>query len=209
MANADTPFGLKPIGSGASSVSTGKVVPMYLPSDYATSVFIGDPVIKVAAGSNDVAVTVIGGGTFEIGTLPEVNVVAVGDTNEITGVVVGFLPTTRDSAIYGAASTTRVALVNIDPYQEYLIQADGAVPASSVGLNAVLIATHSGSTTTGLSGMELDTTSDAPAADASNQLLITRMYNAPDNETNLIHNKVIVRVNISTEAATRAGLLGI
>ncbi len=209
MANADTPFGLKPIGPGAGSVSNGKVVHMYLPSDYATDVFIGDPVIKVAAGSNDVAVDIIGGGRFEIGTLPEVNVASVGDTNEITGVVVGFLPTTRDSEIYGAASTVRVALVNIDPYQEYLIQADGAVPAASVGLNAVLIATHSGSTTTGLSGMELDTTSDAPAADASNQLLITRLYNAPDNETNSIHNKVVVRVNLSTEAATRAGLLGI
>lgn len=209
MANADTPFGLKPIGPGAASVSNGKVVHMYLPSDYATNVFIGDPVIKVAAGSNDVPVTVIGGGTFEVGTLPEVNVVAVGDTNEITGVVVGFLPTTRDSVIYGAASTVRVALVNTDPYQEYLIQADGAVPAASVGLNAVLIATHSGSTTTGLSGMELDTTSDVPAADASNQLSIIRLHNAPDNETNLLHNKVVVRVNISTEAATRAGSLGI
>jgi hypothetical protein len=129
MANTDAPFGLKPIGPGASSVSTGKVVHMYLPSDYATDVFIGDPVIKVAAGSNDVAVDIIGGGRFEIGTLPEVNVVSVGDTNEATGVVVGFLPTTRDSVIYGAASTVRVALVNIDPYQEYLVQADGAVPA--------------------------------------------------------------------------------
>ena len=93
MANADTRFGLKPIGPGAGSLSNGKVVHMYLPADYATSVFVGDPVIKVAAGSNDVAVTVIGGGTFEIGTLPECNVVAVGDTNEATGVVVGFLPT--------------------------------------------------------------------------------------------------------------------
>lgn len=209
MANADTPFGLRPIGPGSASVDNGKIIHCYLPSDYATSVFIGDPVIKVAAGSNDVPVTVVGGGTFEIGTLPEVNVVTVGDTNEITGVVVGFLPTTRDSTTYGAASTTRVALVNIDPYQEYLIQADGAVPAASVGLNAVLIATHAGSTVTGYSGMELDTTSDAPAADASNQLTIMRLYNAPDNETNLLHNKVIVRVNISTEAATRAGSLGI
>lgn len=208
MANADTPFGLKPYG-GTASIDNGKIIHCYLPSDYATNVFIGDPVIKVAAGSNDVAVDIVGGGRFEIGTLPEVNVVSVGDTNEITGIVVGFLPTTRDSTVYGAASTTRVALVNIDPYQEYIIQADGAVPPASVGLNAVLIATHSGSTTTGLSGMELDTTSDAPAADASNQLLITRLYNSPDNETNLIHNKVLVRVNISTEAATRAGLLGI
>lgn len=209
MANADAPFGLKAIGPGAGSLDNGHVTHMYLPADYATDVFVGDPVIKVAAGSNDVVVNVIGGGSFEVGTLPEVNVVSVGDTNEATGVVVGFLPTTRDSALYGAASTVRVALVNTDPYQEYLIQADGAVPAASIGLNAVLIATHSGDTTSGLSGMELDTTSDAPAADASNQLIILRMYNAPDNETNATHNKVIVRWNLNTDAATRAGTLGI
>lgn len=208
MANSDTPFGLKPIG-GSATLENGGLVHCYLPSDYATSVFVGDPVIRVAAGSNDVPVDIIGGGRFEIGTLPEVNVVSVGDTNEASGVVVGFLATTRDSTTYGAASTTRVALVNMDPYQEYIVQADGAVPAASVGLNAVLIATHSGSTVTGRSGMELDTTSDAPATDASNQLRITRLYNSPDNETNAIHNKVCVRWNLPVEAADRAGTLGI
>lgn len=73
MANADTPFGLKPIGPGAGSTTNGKVVPMYLQDGYATNAFIGDPVIKVAGGSNDVAITVVGGGTFEIGTLPDVS----------------------------------------------------------------------------------------------------------------------------------------
>jgi len=214
MANADTPFGLQPIfpsGVGGGS-QTGQVVKMYLPSDYATDAFIGDPVTVVAAGSNDVVVTTIGG-TYEIGTLPEVNVTSVGDGNDISGVIVGFEATTRDSAVYGAASTVRVANVITDPFQEYLIQADGAVPPLSVGLNAVLIATHSGSTTTGLSGMELDTTSDVPAADASNQLVIKRLYNSPDNETNAIHNKVVVRIAIHTDlpfsATAGDGILGI
>lgn len=208
MANTDNPHGLTPIFVSGSSASSGAVQKMYLPADYATSVFIGDPVIKVAAGSNDVVVKTVGG-TYEIGTLPEVNIGAVGDTSEYTGVVVGFEAVTRDSTTYGAASTVRVALVNTDPYQEYLVQADGAIGPLDVGLNANLIATHSGNTTSGISGMELDTTSDAPAADASNPLLILRHHNSPDNETNLLHNEIVVRINLSTEAATRAGLLGI
>jgi len=215
MANVDNPHGLTPIfpsGVGGGSSQGGHVTKMYLPADYATSAFIGDPVTIVAAGSNDVVVETIGG-TYQVGTLPECNVTAVGDGNDISGVIVGFEPTTRDSAIYGAASTVRVALVNTDPFQEYLIQADGAVPPLSVGLNAVLIATHSGSTTTGISGMELDTTSDVPAADASNQLVIKRLHNAPDNETNLIHNEVVVRIAVHTDlpfsATAGDGILGI
>lgn len=211
MANADTPHGLTPIfpsGVGGAP-SNGALVKMYLPADYATAVFIGDPVIKVAAGSNDVVVNTIGG-SYQIGTLPEVNVVAVGDTNQITGVIVGFEATNRDSSVHGLASTVRVVLVNVDPFQEYLIQADGAVPPLSVGLNAVLIATHAGNTTSGISGMELDTTSDAPEANASNQLLIMRLYNAPDNETNATHNEVVVRISIHTDLiAASTGVLGI
>ena len=214
MANVDTPRGLEPIfpsGVGGAPAN-GSIVKMYLPADYSVDVFIGDPVIKVAAGSNDVVVNTVGG-SYQIGTLPEVNVVAVGDGNDITGVVIGFEATNRDSVIYGATDTVRVALVNTDPFQEFLIQADGAVPPLSVGLNAVLIATHTGSTITGFSGMELDTTSDAPEANASNQLLIMRLYNAPDNETNLLHNKVVVRIAVHTDlpfsATAGDGVLGI
>ena len=214
MANVDNPHGLTPIfpsGVGGASAN-GAVQKMYLPDDYAVNVFIGDPVIKVAAGSNDVVVNTMGG-SYQIGTLPECNVVAVGDGNDITGVVIGFEANTQDSVIYGAASTVRVALVNTDPFQEFLIQADGAVPPLSVGLNAVLIAAHTGSTITGISGMELDTTSDAPAADASNQLLIMRLHNAPDNTTNASHNEVVVRIAVHTDlpfsATAGDGVLGI
>ena len=198
MANADTPMGLVPIASATSRPF--RVRPYYVASTYATGIFIGSAVIKVAGGSNTAAVTVIGGGTYDIGTLAHVEAATVGDTNAITGVCVGVLPVTRDSAIYGAASTERVILVADDLQNtEFLIQADGAVPAASIGLNAVLIATHAGSTVTGISGLELDTTSDAPAADASNQLLILRQSNAPDNTPNLIHNNVVVKIVQDTD----------
>jgi hypothetical protein len=100
-------------------------------------------------------------------------------------------------------------LVCDDPDVVFEIQADGAIPAASVGLNAVLIYTHSGSTTTGFSGVELDTTSDVPAADASNQLLILRAVNREDNDTTLTHAKVEVMINQHTESQGTVGSLGI
>jgi len=197
MANADTPFGLKWIGSTLGGSVNPSVVACYTVAGYGTALFVGDPVVVVAAGSNAAREERIGG-SFEIGTMPIVERATVTDTGLFSGVVVGVAPTNQDSPTYSPASTEGVVYVCMDPFAEYMIQADGAVPAASVGLNAVGIDTHAGNTTTGLSGMELYTTSDAPAIDGSNTLTIIRLVNAPDNETNAIHNKVIVRINQST-----------
>ncbi|HEY9469243.1 MAG TPA: hypothetical protein VIQ76_06460 [Propionibacteriaceae bacterium] len=185
-----------------------------MPSTYNTAAFIGDPVVKTGT-ANTAMVKVPGGGQFGIGTLPEVNVDGGGDGSAITGVIVGFAPNPDNLAVkHGPASTERVVYVCDDPDVVFEIQADGAVPAASMGLNAVLIATHSGSTATGLSGMELDTTSTAPSADASNPLLILRAVNREDNDTTLTHAKVEVRISLHTEAfgatvLTTDGQLGI
>ena len=208
MANPDTPYGLKPVRHRLGVPLSATVRPYYVPSTYATALFVGDAVIKTGT-ANTANVNGFVGGEYRIGTLPEINFVTVGDGNRITGVITGFLASSRDSYVYGPASTERIALVCDDPFVEFEIQADGAIPATSIGLNAVLIATHSGSTTTGLSGLELDTTSDAPAADASNQLLILRAVNRPDNDTTLTHAKVEVLINQHTENQGTVGTLGI
>lgn len=210
MANADTPFGLRPIRHRSGAPYNGAATPMYIAAGYGTALFIGDPVIKVAGGSNTAAVTVPSVGSFAIGTLPNIEKAAAGDGNRITGVIVGFAadPANLDRK-HNPASTERVALVCDDPDVVFEIQADGAIPAASIGLNAVLIYTHSGSTTTGLSGVELDTTSDVPAADASNQLLILRAVNREDNDTTLTHAKVEVLINQHTESQGTVGTLGI
>lgn len=210
MANVDSPFGLKPVRYRNGAPYTGSATPMYVASDYGTALFIGDPVIKVAGGSNAAAVDAVGVGHFEIGTLPSVEKATAGDTNKITGVIVGFAPDPDNlNRNYIPASTGGVALVCTDPDVVFEIQADGAIPAASVGLNAVLIYTHSGNTTSGLSGVELDTTSDAPAADASNQLLIVGAVNRLDNDTTATHAKVEVLINQHTEAQGASGALGI
>jgi hypothetical protein len=211
MANEDRRFGLKPVRHKSGAPYNGAANPYFIKSDYATALFIGDPVVKTGT-SNTAAVKVPGAGFFPIGTLPEINKTAAGDvdgnTKRITGVIVGFTALPSDlNKNYNPASTERVAWVCDDPDIVFEIQADGAIPAASIGLNAVLIYTHAGSTTTGLSGAELDTTSDAPAADASNQLTIVRAVNREDNDTTITHAKVEVLINAHTEAAgyTAAG----
>ena len=205
MANSDTPFGFQPIFPRGSN-STSSIQKMYLPADYLVSVFIGDHVIKVAAGSNDVVVATIGG-TYQIGTLPEINIGVTTDTSRSAGVVVGFEALTRDSTVYGATGTVRVALVVDDPYQEFLVQSPTAIGPLDYGLHADGLVTHGGSTVTGLSGMELDG-SDI-GSDPSAPFFVLRAHNAPDNETNAAFNKVIVRLNLHSEAADAAGMTGI
>jgi len=210
MANADTPFGLRPVMHRNGAPYNGAVTPYYKNSTYATALFVGSAVIKVAGGSNAAAVTAPGAGGFNIGTIAEVEAATVGDTNRITGVVVGFGANPDDlSKVYSPASTEAVVWVCDDPDVIFEIQADGAIPAASMGLNAVLIATHAGNTNTGISGLELDTTSDVPAADASNQLTILRAVNREDNDTTLTHAKVLVMINQHTENQGTVGSLGI
>jgi len=213
MANVDSPFGLRPVRHKSGAPYNGAANPYYIPASYGTALFVGDPVVRTGT-SNTAAVKVPGGGTFGVGTLPEINKATAGDANAVTGVIVAFMALPNDlTKQYNPASTERVALVADDPDLVFEIQADGAVPAASMGLNAVFIYTHSGSTATGLSGVELDTTSDAPAADASNQMIIMRAVNREDNDTTLTHAKVEVLLNNHTEAQGRTangdGSLGI
>jgi hypothetical protein len=208
MANVDSPSGLKPIRHKSGAPYNGAASPYWIDADYATALFIGDPVIKVAGGSNDAAVKVPGQGEFAIGTLPSIEKATAGDGNRITGVIVGFSPLPTDlTKQYNPASTERVALVCDDPDMVFEIQADGAIPAANMGFNAAVVYTHSGSTQTGLSGAELNSATDA--ADASQQLLILRAVNRVDNDTTLTHCKIEVLINQHTQSVGTVGTLGI
>jgi len=206
MANADTPSGLTPVKHKSGAAYNGAASAYYVPATYATALFIGDPV-TITGTANTTQVNAAGAGSFPVGTLPEVNKTAAGDGNAITGVIVGFAPDPNGlERTYNPASTERVVLVCDDPDMTFEIQADGAIAATQVGLNAVLIYTHAGSTVTGLSGAELDTTSDVPAADASNQLTIQRVVNREGNAAASAYTKVEVLINNHTRAYGAIGI---
>ncbi len=201
MANVDRPSGLTPIRHRNGAAYNGAANPYYIVSTYATAMFIGDAVVKTGTANT----AIVDG--FAIGTLPEINRVTVGDGNAITGVIVGFGANRDDlTKVHSPANTAGIAWVCDDPDVVFEIQADGAIAATSIGLNAVLIDTHSGDTVTGLSGTELDTTSDTPAADATNQLTIQRAVNREDNDTTLTHARVEVKINNHTEAHAVIGI---
>lgn len=205
MANSDTPFGLRPAGH-PSGHSKSRLTAYYVPASYGTALFVGDPVVKTGT-SNTAEVSVVGTGTMPVGTMAEVNKATAGDGNAITGVIVGVAADPDGlSRRYIPASTGGVVLVDDDPMTEFEIQADGTISAAQVGLNAVLIYTNTGDTNTGQSGAELDTTSDVPAADASNQLTIRSVVARPDNEAGSDYTKCVVRINNHTEAH---GVIGV
>jgi len=187
MANVDSPFGLKPVNST-------RLKRCYLSTGESNDLFVGDAV--QLAGSADAK-----------GKAPTVTKATAGDGNHIYGVITAFdFDPDNLTRQYRVASTARYCSVNIDPTTIYQIQDDGAaaLDADAVGLNAVLIFTHSGSTVTGLSGMELDTNSDAPAADASNQLTILGLSNIENNDLG-VHAIWDVLINLHTLKATGDG----
>jgi len=203
MANANTPAGLTPL-KNSPFVEIPKNY-YYIPSSYATALFIGDPVIKT--GTSNTANVLGDGRQFAAGSLPEINKATAGDTNKITGVIVGFLANPSNLTLnYNTASTERVAIVADSPLQEFMIQEETAgtpLAATSVGFNANLVFAESGSTATGLSGVELDTST--PATDATFQLKILRLLDTPENSVGQ-HAKWRVKINNHTEANIVAGI---
>lgn len=192
MANTDAAFGLRPVRSGRSP-SMGSVTRYHVPASDATALFVGDPVILAGSADSD--------------GVPTVTRATAAAAGRITGVVVGVVPSPSLETQYRPASTAAYVLVCDDPNQVYEIQEDadgGALAAADVGLNADLIA-GSGSTVTGRSGFELD--SSTKATTATLQLRILGFAQRADNEIGA-NAKVLVRINLPTETGA-AGSTGV
>ena len=202
MANANTPMGLVPVKNLSGEQRTNYY---YIPSSYGTALFIGDPVIKT--GTSNTANVVAGQRLFPAGSLPEINKSTAGAGNLSTGVIVGFLSDFDNrSNNYNPASTERIAIVADDPNQLFMIQeetAGTALAATSVGLNANMVFAESGSTATGISGVELDTST--PATTQNFQLKILRLIDSEDNAIGQ-HANWLVKINQHTEADNTAGI---
>jgi hypothetical protein len=172
MANLDTPFGFKPVRNMNGSPWNGKANVYYVPSTDATALFKGDAV--KLAGAADAT-----------GKFPTVAQAAA--TNAVCGVIIGFAdnphvmihPDTPNRD-YRPASTAMYVLVVDDPFVIFEVQEDSvgnSITAAMVGL-ATDIVVGTGSTTTGKSAMELDSSDTATAA---GQCRIMRLVNREDN----------------------------
>ncbi len=174
MANIDRVNGLRPVKYLNGVAYTGAVTRYFIPSTDSTAMFIGDAV--KSAGSAD---------ANGVATIAQC---AAGDA--VRGVIVGFESETADSPIYRVASTDRYALVADAPDLVFEIQEDGAIAATAVGNNAdIVVAT--GNTTTGTSGMELDSST---AATTAATLRILGLVQRTDNEIGT-NSKLLVLIN--------------
>lgn len=201
MANVDRPYGgLKPIGTLNGAAWNGKANMYLVPSADGTAMFVGDLVKPYTAGGT--AGTVVNG--IDCEGMPTCIQSAAGDPS--LGVVVGFLPSFADLTLrHRLVSTNRIALVCDDPNALYEIQevsGGTALTSTEVGLNADVVVA-AGSTTSGLSGMELDNATEA--ATAGLNVRIIGLVRRPDNAYGE-HAKWVVMLSDRSYAAAVAGV---
>ena len=149
MANKDASFGLKPVKMMGGSPYSGGQSRYRIAANYGTSIFQGDLVMQVTGGG--------------------IEIHADGGTVPIVGVFNGCMytdPTTSEqvfSNFYPASTNASdiIAFVHDDPNTVFEIQADDTFPVADLFGNFDIVYTNSGSTTTGISGAELDVTTGA------------------------------------------------
>jgi len=194
MANKDAPFGFRPAKMlGGAPFNNGQTS-YGIASGYNTNIFTGDAV--------------------ELHTDGTVTVGAAGATNLI-GVFNGCFYTDSTGkptySKYWPADTVAsdaVAFVIDDPNVVFEAQEDstdiGASWPANRGSNADLVSTHAGSTKTGRSGMELDSSS-ITAATAQFRIVdvVSDEYNS---ETSSANGNYLVRINEGLHYANTAGI---
>lgn len=169
MANADAPMGLSPKRYLSGAPYNGAANKYYVDAGDSTAIYVGG-LVKLA-GSADVD-----------GIASVTGNVATGDA--VIGVVVAVAPETSTSLTYRAASTARYVMVADDPNLVFEIQedSDGApLAATDVGNVADLATMTAGSTVTGLSSMEIDSSTATASGDGSEDVLIVGLSQRVDN----------------------------
>jgi hypothetical protein len=192
MANVDSPFGLRPVRHISGAPYNGAVQEFSTAAGNATAIFIGDPVTITGAAQT------IDGQVYQ-------DVAQAVTTGVVDGVVVGVKAVTHESAPYRLASTQRILFVATDPDLIFEIQevsGGTALTATDSGLTAAFVV-GTGSTTSGLSGVELN--NDGEANTNTLDLKIIRPVNRADNEIGE-HCKWLVRLNRHRYANQIAGV---
>ena len=190
MANIDKAFGLRPIGN-LSATGAQKQYGYEIADNQAGTIFQGDLVVLTAG--------------FISRFLPASHTAAVGVFNGCNYIDPTTGKPTFKNFYPGSVNITSgkiVADVIDDPSQLFLIQCDAGFVAADVGKNADVIGTG-GSTTTGVSTMELN--SSTLATTAALNLKTVGLYNVPSNEYGSF---AVVVVKINEHVYGSAGVAG-
>jgi hypothetical protein len=149
MANVDSPFGLRPIGNTVGS-SDFQMTEYLIPDNEGTSIFQGDPVEIDDNNAGFIAV--------------QEAVTNVDNIGVFNGCLIDSDPSTGKPKFSNFYSQTNITQGKIrgfvfdNPYMRFLIQGDSATDSAQTDVTktAPFVDTHSGSTSTGISGSELD-----------------------------------------------------
>jgi len=181
MANANKPFGLRPLGN-LSATGGQKQYGYEIADNQSGAIFQGDLVtlkdgyiLKFAPASHTAAVGVFNGCFYVDPTTKK--------------------PTWKNY-YPGSINITEgkiIADVIDDPNQLFIIQCDEDAVQSDFGKNADVTASTTGSTDTGLSNMTLD--SSTIATTAALNLKLVGKWDVPSNELATNYTVVVVKIN--------------
>jgi len=180
MASVSRINGFRPVKSITGAPYNGQANVYFVPSSDSTVIMVGDAVkiLGDARAATGVAtVTRCGATDIPVGVVVGILFSGVGDANNMPPV------TDLNTPVYRRASTDRYLLVADDPNLIYEVQYAGtsvaaATITANVGQNGQFTTT-AGSTTSGSSGMQLD--SSGLATTATLPLKIVGFPNRPDN----------------------------
>lgn len=200
--------GFRPVKSLTGPSYTGQADLAFVPAADSSVIMVGDavkllgdarsptgaPTVTRVSGATDIPYGVVVGILFS----------GVGDTQNVPPV------TDLNTPVYRRASTDRYLLVCTDPTVIYEVQYAGtgvaaATITANVGLNGQFTTT-AGSTTSGASGMQLD--SAGLATTATLPLKIVGFPNRPDNVPGDQFFSYYVKLNTS-QLATGTGTAGV
>jgi hypothetical protein len=193
MANKDAAFGMKPVRMIGGAPYTGGQSRYRIAANYGTSIFQGDMVAQVT------------GGTVEVH--------ADGGTVPVVGVFNGCMytdPTSGEQVFsnYYPASTNAsdlIAFIIDDPDVVYEVQADDTFPVADLFGNFDIVYTSAGSTSTGISGAELDVTTGATTTNLPIKAI--DISEDPNNsDTGAANTNVLVVIQNSIFGVKSAGL---
>ena len=150
MSATSAPRGLKPIGLLGGMPFAGSTREYLIKSGYSTAIFNGDVV-----GLADTANSTDDGFLVREAAASEVNPIGVFLGVSYTDPSTGQL-TFKQYYPGGIAASDIKAVVSVNPFTLYEVQADGAIAQTQLGMTADLVQTAAGNTITGNSGLQLN-----------------------------------------------------
>lgn len=203
MANAETSFGLRPVGLVGSSANSTGLTQYEIASNNANAIYNGALVIPLAAGVIDQAGDTAGGTTAALGVLVGVEYV---DSVSKKPVFINYWPGSGSVSV--DTNHPVKALVADNPNQLFVVAADATLTDRATALAGVFAnaslgtSARTGSTDTGKSNSQLSVSSIATTA-----TLPLRIVGLVDDDANNDYGSagahLLVRINAHFNSGTR------